>query len=79
MNRRRFVASSLATTVGATLLSAAERTAAVAMQTVAFRGGPAAGVFIHQGQGQIQVAGQAFAITTAVHGLIGRLLLRVER
>jgi hypothetical protein len=52
---------------------------AVAVQAVAFPRSPTAGVFIHQGQGQIQVAGQAFAITAAVHGLIGGLLLRVER
>jgi hypothetical protein len=55
-----------------------ECSAAVAVQAVAFCCGPAAGVFIHQGQGEIQVTGQSFAITAAMQGLIRGLLLRVE-
>ena len=55
-----------------------EGTAAVAVEAKAFGGGPAAGVLIHQRQGQLQMAGQPFAIAPAVLGLFGGLLLRIK-
>mgnify|MGYP000114614983 CR=1 FL=1 len=58
---------------------AVEGAAAVAMQTMAFGGGPAAGVFIHQCERQLEVAGQPFAVAAAVLGLFGRLLAGIER
>ena len=57
---------------------AVELAAAVPVQPAALARLPAAAVFIHPGQGQLQGLGQALAVSAAVPGLHGGLLTGIE-
>jgi hypothetical protein len=58
--------------------SAVEGPAAIAMEPMAFARLPAAGMFIHPGQGQAKRPRQPFAIATAVEFLGRRLSVEIE-
>ena len=55
-----------------------EGASSITAQTKAFGGIPAAGVFIDEGQRQIQIPGETLAIAATVLGLGGGLLLGIE-
>jgi len=51
---------------------------AISVETKTFCSIPAAGVFVHEGQGEIQAAGQTFPVAAAVRSLLGGLLAGIE-